>query len=194
MSSYTNDPIPFEINGKEYHAKLSPMATIVVQEATGRSYATIMQSLTNGNLIEIYEQAKYYGFAIPDHLPPEPPCDPHPGQTFENLMQFCVACLLREWPGLTMDILFDALEMSIAPNYRAGLWKLYQLVVQLTSDYSPKEMPDDLPAGDEKNAEAPTTIPGVGEPSRETSTASSDIVKLKTTTRSGNSRSANTPK
>lgn len=188
MSEYNGDPIPFDVGGKIYQAKLSLAAVLVMQQESGLSYPEIQRHIYAGNLKLLRQEAERIGYAIPDNLPDLPVDD---SAVLSSLFHFCTACLLWGWPGLTTDTLFDALDMTVSAKYIQGIQRLNVLALDLLKDHTPAPVDDDAPEGDAKNAKSPIPTPGVGAPSPATSTASSDSA---TPTRSGRSRSKTTGK
>jgi hypothetical protein len=149
---YNADPIPFEIDGVTYDAKLTPGAIMLMQKETGKNYPTIVDSLIRTS----------------DIVP------------LDNLLAFCAACLSPSWKAASSDALFDVLELNVLVKFIPGMERLSHLVLEILRDHSPEPaQAEDTPVGDAKNAELPTT-PGVGKPSFETSTASSDTGKRRT--------------
>ena len=156
--SLNTQPIPFDVNGTTYHAKLSPGAIMVMQRETGKRYPDILTSIVTSS----------------DIIP------------LDDLLSFCTACLLREWPGLTSDALFDALELNTFIRYQDGINRMTMLVTELLRDHTPTPIAEEdaIPEPDSKNADLPET-PGANAPLRATSTKSAASHPRKTSTPSG---------
>ena len=138
-------PTTIEIDGTTYEARLSPGAVLAMQRETGKVYPEILRGMIGEG---------------------ERPGDPM------DVLAFCTASLLPAWPGLTGQMLWEALRMSKLTHYNTGLLKLLTLARALLEIDAPDaETAEGAPG---KNVGTPAC--GAGAPSPAISTASSATV------------------